>query len=256
MIYVCIPSYNEAPTVGLLLWKIRQVFAEFPREYQLLVGDDASTDSTREILEPYQKVLPLEIVRNRTREGTTRTVERLVKLALERSDRPKRDAVVILHADFTHSAAALPEMIKKLESGADLVVAEGEVRGGEPRGYRWFRRWGPHLLPRAARAPGVRDGFSGFIAARLIAVRTALRASGDPLLRLDGWAGRAELIAKLARQARRVDVLSAPERVDLRERPTRLDPWAEAKAIWRARPLLRDLPPMSRGTERAEEAAA
>lgn len=256
MIYICIPSYNEAQTVGLLLWKIRQVFAEFPREYQLLVGDDASTDSTREVLEPYQKVLPLEIVRNRTREGTTRTVERLVKLALERSDRPKRDAVVVLHADFTHSAAALPEMVKKLESGADLVVAEGETGGGEPRGYRWFRRWGPHLLPRAARAPGVRDGLSGFIAARLIAVRSALRASGDLLLRLEGWAGRAELIAKLARQARRVDVLTAPERVDLRERPTRLDPWAEAKAIWRARAALRDLPPVSRGGERADEAAA
>src|ERR1041385_6102257 len=120
MIYVCIPSYNEAQTVGLLLWKIRQVFADFPREYQLLVGDDASTDTTREVLEPYQKVLPLEIVRNRTREGTARTVERLLKLALERSDRPKRDAVIVLHADFTHSAAVLPEMVKKIESGADL----------------------------------------------------------------------------------------------------------------------------------------
>ena len=30
MIYVCIPCYNEAPTVGLLLWKIRQVFSGFP----------------------------------------------------------------------------------------------------------------------------------------------------------------------------------------------------------------------------------
>ena len=30
MIYVCIPSHNEAQTVGLLLWKIRQVFTAFP----------------------------------------------------------------------------------------------------------------------------------------------------------------------------------------------------------------------------------
>ena len=36
MIYVCIPSHNEGPTVGLLLWKIRQVFTEFSREYQLV----------------------------------------------------------------------------------------------------------------------------------------------------------------------------------------------------------------------------
>ena len=256
MIYVCIPSYNEAQTVGLLLWKIRQVFADFPREYQLLVGDDASTDGTREVLAPYQKVLPLELVRNPAREGTARTLERLLKLALERSDRPKRDAVIVLHADFTHSAAAIPEMVKKIESGADLVVAEGSLAGTESRGYRWLRRWGPWLLPRAARTPGVRDGLSAFVAARLIAVRGAQRASGEPLLALEGWAGRAELIAKLGRQARRVDVLAAPERIDLRDRASRLDPWAEAKALWHARPRLRDLPPAPRQSERADEAVA
>jgi glycosyltransferase involved in cell wall biosynthesis len=255
VIYLCIPSHDEAKTVGLLLWKIRQVFADFPREYQLLVGDDASTDSTREVLEPYQKVLPLELVRNQSRIGTSRTVERLLKLALERSDRPKRDAVVVLHADFTHSVTALPELIKKIESGADLAIVEGTVGGSETRGYRFLRRWGSHLLPRAARVPGVHDGLSGFLAARLICVRTALRASGDPLLQLDGWAGRAELIAKLGRQARRVDVLSAPERIDLRDRPSRLDPWAEAKALWRARAKLRDLPPVARPSERDEAAA-
>src|SRR6478752_3608668 len=66
MIYVCIPSCDEAPTVGLLLWKIRQVFAAFPREYQLLVLDDGSTDSTAAVLEPYARVLPLTIIRRRS----------------------------------------------------------------------------------------------------------------------------------------------------------------------------------------------
>ena len=63
MIYVCIPAHDEGPTVGLLLWRIRKVFEEFPREYQFLVGDDASTDGTAEILEPYQKVLCWEMRR-------------------------------------------------------------------------------------------------------------------------------------------------------------------------------------------------
>ena len=70
MIYVCIPSYDEAPTVGLLLWKIRQVFAAFPREYHLLVLDDGSTDATTEVLEPYARVLPLTLVRHATLHGT------------------------------------------------------------------------------------------------------------------------------------------------------------------------------------------
>lgn len=237
MIYICIPSHDEARTVGLLLWKIRQVFAEFPREYQLLVGDDASTDATRDILDPYQKVLPLEVVRNPTRLGTAKTVERLLKLALERTDRPKRDVAVVLHADFTHAVEFLPEIIKRLDSGADLVVAEGQLRGDEPRGYRWFRRWGALLVPRRARVSGVRDLLSGFVAVRLVSLRGAMQ--GDRLLELEGWAARAELISKVGRQARRVDAIPAHERLDLRDRPSRLDPWAEAKALWRARPAFK-----------------
>src|SRR5215217_8457969 len=92
MIYVCIPSYDEAPTVGLLLWKIRQVFAAFPREYQLLVLDDGSGDSTTEVLEPYARVLPLTVIRHPQRRGYAASVEALLRRAVELTDRPKRDA--------------------------------------------------------------------------------------------------------------------------------------------------------------------
>src|SRR5678816_1035107 len=102
MIYVCIPSYNEASTVGLVLWKIRKVFEEFPREYQLLVADDGSTDQSADILEPYLKVLPLTVVRHAVRQGYARSVEELLNLALARSDRPKRDSAIVMHADFSH----------------------------------------------------------------------------------------------------------------------------------------------------------
>ncbi|HEX9166629.1 MAG TPA: glycosyltransferase, partial [Gemmatimonadales bacterium] len=103
MIYVCIPSHDEAQTVGLLLWKVRKVFAEFGREYQFLVADDGSTDETSARLAPYAKVLPLTVVRNPVRQGVGASIERLLRLALERSDRPKRDCAVVMHADFTHS---------------------------------------------------------------------------------------------------------------------------------------------------------
>src|SRR6184192_4914464 len=134
MIYVCVPVHNEARTAGLVLWKVRQVFTLFPREYQLLVLDDASTDETPAVLASYAKVLPMTIVTHRAREGYARSLEELLRLALQRTDRPKRDCAITLHADFAHSPESMEDMVKRLESGADLVVAEQlEQRGGRGR---------------------------------------------------------------------------------------------------------------------------
>jgi len=47
LLYICIPSYNEGPTIGVLLWRIRKVFQAYSREYEIIVYDDGSTDETR-----------------------------------------------------------------------------------------------------------------------------------------------------------------------------------------------------------------
>jgi glycosyltransferase involved in cell wall biosynthesis len=244
MLYVCIPSYNEAPTVGLLLWKIRQTFTAFPREYQLLVVDDASTDATSEVLEPYTRVLPLTVVRHTNRRGYAASVESLLRLSLERTDRPKRDAAIVMHADFGHSPAYLPDLVRRLDSGADMVVAEGTLTGEPSRARRLVRRLGPRLLRNAVHAPGVSDVISGFLAFRLVTLRNAMREHEHRLLTLDGWAANAELIGKTARLARRVDTVATVERHDLRQRPSRVVPLDAALELWRARRQLRVPPPL------------
>lgn len=238
MLYICVPSHNEAATVGLLLWKIRKTFQTFPREYEILVADDGSTDATADILEPYTTALPLTVLRHGERQGYARSVEALLRLALERTDRPKRDAVILLSADFTHSPEYLPEMVKRLESGADLVVAEARITGEPRRGARLVRRCAGWLL-RHVRVPGVRDIVSGFTAIRLASLKNAFRAQEGPLLSSDGWAANAELIAKVARQSRRVETVDVVERHDLRQRPSRTDPWPLARELWQTGGRLR-----------------
>jgi glycosyltransferase involved in cell wall biosynthesis len=231
MLYLCIPSYNEAPTVGLLLWKIRKTFQLFPREYEILLADDGSTDATAEILEPYAKALPLTIVRHAERQGYGRSVEELLRLAVDRTDRPRRDAAILMHADFAHSPEYLPELVKRLEGGADLVVTRATLQGEPRRSARLLRRYAPWLL-RGLRVSGLRDIVSGFAAFRLVCLRHAMRAQPGPLLTSDGWVATAELIARVAREARRIDTIDVIERLDLHQRPSRIDPWPLARMLW------------------------
>jgi hypothetical protein len=236
MIYVCVPVHNEAKTAGLVLWKVRQVFTAFQREYQLLVCDDGSTDGTGEVLTRYSRVLPLSITTHRERRGYARSLEELLRLALERTDRPKRDCAITLAADFLYSPDAMDDMVKRIESGADLVVAEQVAGAGQrPRAHRFVRHWTPRLLP----VHGVRDSVSGFLALRLITLRQALRPIADGLLRTDGWIANAELLARLVPHARRVDTVPVTGRYDLRQRPSRVQPWQMLMAAWRARPVIR-----------------
>jgi glycosyltransferase involved in cell wall biosynthesis len=242
MIYVCIPSYDEAPTVGLLLWKIRQVFAAFPREYQLLVLDDGSADTTGEVLEPYARVLPLTVVRHAERKGYAASVEALLRHAVDLTDRPKRDTAILMHADFAHNPQTLPDLVRRIESGADMVVAEGRLEGESSRGRRLVRRFAPVLLRGVVTVPGVKDLVSGFAAIRLVALRNALRSQSDRLLLTDGWAANAELYWRAGRYARRVETVTSVERHDLRSRPSRVHPWETASALWAARRILRASP--------------
>jgi glycosyltransferase involved in cell wall biosynthesis len=238
MIYVCVPVHNEASTAGLVLWKVRQVFTAFEREYQIIACDDASTDGTADVLSSYARVLPLTVIKHRERQGYARSLEELLRLALQRTDRPKRDCAITLHADFVHPPETMEEMVKRLESGADLVVAEQyREQGTRTWTERWARRWAPRLL---AVGGGIKDSISGFAALRLIVLRQATRGgSADArLLTTDGWAANAELLARLGAHARRIEVVASAARYDLKQRPSRSSPWQQLLAAWRSRGLI------------------
>src|SRR3954463_4847765 len=249
MIYVCVPSYNEAPTVGLLLWKIRQVFAGFSREYQLLVLDDGSDDGTPEVLERYTRVLPLTVIRHQERTGYATSVEELLRQAVNRTDRPKRDAAILMHADFAHGPHFIPDLVRRIESGADIVIAEGKLQGEPSRSRRLVRRFAPVLLRGVVSVPGVSDVVSGFAIFRLVTLRNAFRNGTSPVLRMGGWAANAELYGRPAKFARRIETLPTVERRDLRQRSSRVGAWEPAMTVWKARGPLRHLIPPAQEEE-------
>ena len=232
MIYVLVPAYNEAPTVGLLLWKIRQLFTSFNREYQLLVVNDGSTDGSDDVLAPYTRALPLTLITHRQRQGYGRSLEALLRECLRRTDRPRRDFAVTIQADFSESPDDLLELIKRLEGGADVVVPDRRQRVGAGRLERAARG----LLARLVRGKLALDGAADVVGTmrgfRLMVVERLVREAGiGPFLSREGWAADLELLARAARHARRIESVAVSGERHESARPSRLKPLAQA---WRA----------------------
>ena len=252
MIYVLVPTYDEAPTVGLLLWKVRQVFTAFEREYQLLVVDDGSTDGTDEILGPYARALPLTLVTHKHRLGYARSLEELLRLTVARSDRPRRDAAVTIQADFSESPDELPELVKRVESGADLVLADGRARPGSSAAEHLARRLVPAAVRPFAKLAGAAAGVGTLRAYRVGTLARMLR-SPAPLLHADGWAADLELLAHAAAVARRVDTVVLTSPVRTRQRPVRLRPFHALLDVLR---VARALPTTAAPVEQDDETPA
>ena len=143
MLYFCIPAYNEAPTIGLLLWRLRKVFQEHPREYEVIVFDDGSTDATAELLAPYKSVMPLTVLGGAS-VGYAAAVDALCREASRRTRYPRRDAVIFVQADFTDQPEHLPELIKRFDGGADIVIGERPADAATvPAPVRSLRRVAP-----------------------------------------------------------------------------------------------------------------
>ena len=234
MIYVLVPAHNEAASIGLLLWKVRQVFTAFEREYQLMVVDDASTDGTDEVLAPYTRALPLTLVTHATRQGYGASLEELLRLAVARSDRPRRDVAVTLQGDFSDAPDDVPDLIRRIESGADLVLADVRRRPGLPPAERLARRLAPlalRALP-LARREGAAAAVGTLRAYRVGTLARMLRGPA-PLLRSDGWSADVELFARAAAEARRLEVVPVASAARPRERPSRARPFGSLWGVLR-----------------------
>ena len=237
LIYVCVPAYNEERTIGVLLWKIRKVMLEFGRDYEVLVLDDASTDGTSEALDRYRRVLPLRILREDRRVGYPNAVQRLLREALARTSYPKRDAAIVLQADFTENPDYMVPLIKAVEGGADIVAGAVEKDGSaSPRAVRVVRRMAPWVLGSAYAGAPVSDPLTGFRAYRMIVLKKALADfGGKSFLTTDGWASNVELLGLVAPHARRIVEAPLTLRYDVDGRPSRLSAVRTLRELLRVR---------------------
>jgi hypothetical protein len=198
------------------------------------VYDDGSTDATAETLAPYREVMPLTVLGG-ARVGYARAVDALCREASRRTRYPRRDAVVVMQADFTDQPEGLPELIKRFDGGADVVVAERPAdTAAAPQPVRALRRLAPWVVRPFVSVDGVRDPFGALRLYRVSVIRDLLRERGDaPLLEGHGWGANMDLLLRASAHARRVETVELAPRYDVRQRETRVRAWSDAVELLR-----------------------
>ncbi len=240
MLYICIPAYNEAPTVGLLLWRLRSVMQEFAREYEIFVYNDGSADATAETLKSYAEVLPLTVIGGDEHKGYAHALDALMREVSGRTRYPRRDGLITMQADFTDRPEDLPELIKRFEGGADIVVAERELTPAWPSAARTLRRVAPFVTKPFLEFPNVTDPFGTLRLYRISVLRDLLKDANEAkLVESDGWSANVEMLVRARRFARRIEAVSFSPRYELRPRASRVRPWRSALALFRSARALR-----------------
>lgn len=167
------PTYNERDNIDEFL---RQVHSVDP-EIDIFVVDDNSPDGTGlRALELAQTNPKIHVIsRSGDRGYAAASREGLMSIAAD-----GYDVIVTLDCDLSHNPQAIPTMIARINSGADVVIGSRYVRGGGVRNWTLFRRllsrWG-NLYTALMLGVGIRDCTSGFRAYRGEVVRAGIISS-------------------------------------------------------------------------------
>ncbi len=176
-IIAAIPAYNEEKYVGTIVLKARQYVSE------VIVLDDGSTDNTSEIA----RLAGATVVRHTKNKGYGAAIQSLLAEAKRRSP----DVLVLLDADSQHNPDEIPNLIKPILEGSDLVIGSREAQANKtPR----YRRIGQKILLHSARIltrEKLADSECGFRA-------LSRKAISNIHLTENGFAVATEMIAKAA----------------------------------------------------------
>ncbi len=133
---IVIPAYNEEEAIRPVLDDVTAAMEPLGKPYEIIVVDDGSTDRTVERCQGRPQVRVISHDRNRGT-GAARTTG--VRAA-------RGPNVVMIDADGTYPAEAIPPMLERLEH-ADMVIGARDREAGT---VAWLRRLAKEFIRRLA----------------------------------------------------------------------------------------------------------
>ena len=190
------PTYNEKDNLPRFVDAVRGALADA----DVLIVDDNSPDGTGDIADAIAAKDPHVRVMHRAGKlglGTA-YVQAFSKGLAEGYDR-----FFEMDADLSHDVRYLPDFVRALDDGADIVIGSRNIPGGGVEGWgmgRHFISKGGSIYSRTILGLGVKDLTSGYKAF----TRRALLAIDLPSVKSNGYSFQIELTFRALRKGMRV----------------------------------------------------
>ena len=136
MVSVIIPVYNEEDNIGKLHQELVSVLRKIGHDFEVIFVNDGSTDST---LKELKKLPGAKIISFTRNFGQTSAFDAGFKEA-------KGDIVVSMDGDLQNDPKDIPELLKKLDEGYDVVCGWRHPRNDTAG--KIFVSWGARILRR------------------------------------------------------------------------------------------------------------
>lgn len=161
VVWVCLPTYNEAGNITAMTARLLEVFEAARIDGHVLVIDDDSPDGTGRIADDIASAESrVEVLHRTHREGLGPAYRAGFRDVLARG----AEIVVEMDCDFSHDPAALPALVSATQS-ADVVLGSRYVPGGSTENWGAVRRAisrGGCMYARVALGIGPHDLTGGF----------------------------------------------------------------------------------------------
>lgn len=191
-VFVNIATYNEKENIGRL---IDEILALGLPKLEILVIDDNSPDGTAQAAQ--EKAVRL-IVRKENRGYGSAHLDGF-KEALKQG----AEIIITMDADFSHQPKVIPEMIRQIQAGFDVVVGSRRVAGGQIIGWGFIRQLASRtamLITRLVLGIKTRDVTTGFRAYRA----AVIPGLGLETIKSNGYSFLEELIYRCEKQGLKI----------------------------------------------------
>lgn len=138
---IIIPTYNERENIAKMIPTLQEVFKKIKNwQMEILVVDDTSPDKTYELVKDLQKKHKnLHLLVNKKKAGLGGAY---LKGMAKAFGELKAEVIFEFDADFSHDPNKIPELLKKIDDGADLVLGSRYVKGGSiPENWALYRKF-------------------------------------------------------------------------------------------------------------------